>query len=149
MSARITDDYILNYDIKYDMDWALIRKISKAVENEIRVYTNYDWDGTMMVTTYSAGKRQSQKPLGESDIEYWRAINYIFGNLDWERGLTESLNLRLTSPYKYNYMVSAEIVDWENHTSTNCGRYIMIEKLPKFVAEMTEKYKTNLVLVEE
>ena len=139
VGAQIHYGFIINFDIKYDMDWGLIRKISKAVENEISVYTYYDGDGSAMVTTYSAGKRQSQKELDESDVEYWQALIYIFGNIDWCCPLEGEKELVIRSNYRYSALITIMIVDHENHTFERLGSYCLIENLPKVVEEQTTK----------
>lgn len=135
--AQIHHAFIINFDIKYDMDWGLIRKISKAVENEIRVFTNYDWDGSVMVTVYSAGKRQFQKELDKFNAVYWLALIYIFGNIDWCYPLGGHKELLIRSDYRYSELPTAMIVDYENHTFESL-QYCLIDDLPKLVKEQTE-----------
>ena len=139
VGAQIHYGFIINFDIKYDMDWGLIRKISKAVENDISVYTYYDGDGSAMVTTYSAGKRQSQKELDESDLEYWQALIYIFGNIDWCYPLEGAKELVIRSNYRYSDLTTVIMVDYDDNTFKRLGSYFMIYDLPKLVEEQTTK----------
>lgn len=141
--AQITGNYIVNFDIKYDMDWNIIRQISKSVEEQVKVFTHYDDDGTMEMAAYTAGKRDSKKSLDAYDADYWFGLICVFGNVDWCLPLGEHKELVIKGSYKYSFLTSVYVVDYENGTFEQEGGFKHMIELP----EVVKKYEKTCPVV--
>lgn len=133
--AQITGNYVVNFDIKYDMDWRIIRQISKSVDEQVKVFTHYDVDGTMEMATYTAGKRDSKTRLNAYDVEYWLGLICVFGNIDWRLPLGEQKELVIKSPFKYSFLTRVYVVDYSNGTFEQIGGFKHMFELPEVVKQ--------------
>lgn len=138
MSAQITGAYVVDFEIRYEMDWGVIRQISKAINyEEIKVFTYADVDGTMELATYADGKRISKVELSEEDVDYWLGLTWIFGNIDWRYPLGDKQELVVRSSFGYPPL--AEVYESEYNTDTfeetltRKTNFVGISRLPQVV----------------
>lgn len=139
MFAHFSGVHILDFEIKYEMDWGIIRQISKAINyEEIKVFTYADVDGTMELATYADGKRLSKAGLDERDVDYWVGLIWIFGNIDWCYPLGDKQELVVRSSYGYPL---AEVFIAEYNTDTfekqlkRVKNFVGLTELPEVVKE--------------